>query len=441
MNVTVQDLAPCKKLVRVEVEPKTVEEAFEAATKDIQRQVSLPGFRPGKAPRDMITRRFSTEIQDEVRRRLISEYYKKAIDEQSFDVVGQPDIEEIQLSRGNAMLFAATVETAPEFELPVYNGIRVQREARSVTDEDVERAIEALRGPKAVFNTVQRPAQTGDAAVVNYTGTCEGRPITELAPAAKGLSERKNFWVDVPSTSFIPGFSEQLLGAQAGDQRTVSVDFPADFVTPQLASKKGIYQVEVVEVKERVLPPVDEAFAKSYGAETLEKLREGVRRDLQNELNHKHNRSIRDQIMRGLLDRVSFDLPESVLARETRNVVFNIVQENSKRGASREAIEKHKDQIFSAATQGARERLKASFLLQKIAEKEKLGVSNEELNDRIRTLAVMYRIPLEKFVKDLQERNGMLEIFDQILNEKVLDLLQQNAVIEDAPPAPAANPS
>src|SRR5204863_2749494 len=166
----------------------------------------------------------------------------KAVEEQKFDVLGYPDIEEIQFSRGQPLQFAATVETAPEFELPEYKGIPVKREARSVTDEDVERALDALRQPRASFQTVQRPLQTGEIAVVNYTGTCEGKPITEIAPTAQGLTERKNFWIDVPSNSFIPGFSEQLIGASRGDRRTVNVDFPSDFVTPQLSGKKGVYE-------------------------------------------------------------------------------------------------------------------------------------------------------------------------------------------------------
>src|SRR6185436_1015156 len=155
----------------------------------------------------------------------------------------------------------------------------------------------------------------------------EGKPISEFAPAARGLTEQKNFWVEIKKDSFIPGFSEQLVGAKAGDKRTVNVDFPADFVTPQLAGRKGTYEVEVIEVKQRNLPPIDEAFAKAYGAENLEKLREGVRADLQNELNLRRKRAVRNQIIRGLLDRINFELPESVVQQETRSVVYELVNE------------------------------------------------------------------------------------------------------------------
>lgn len=437
VNVTVENLAPCKKLVRVEVEAQKVDETFDTITKQFQREANLPGFRPGKAPRDMVVRKYSKDIEDEAKRKLISEAYKKALEEQKLDVLGYPDIEEIQFSRGQPLQFAATIETPPEFELPEYKGIAVQREERSVTDEDVEKALKVLGESRTTFKTVEREAQTGDIAVVNYTGMSDGKPITELAPTAKGLTEQTNFWIEIGSTSFIPGFAEQLTGAKAGDKRTVTIEFPADFVNKDLAGKKGIYAVEVVEVKEKVLPPIDEAFAKSYGAEDLEKLRAGVRRDLENELNYKNNKSVRTQLVRSLLNRTNFELPETAVANETRNVVYDIVQENTKRGISRDVIEQQKEQIYSAATQGAKERVKVAFLLQKIAEKEDIKVSQEEIANRVSYLAATYQIPAQKFLKDLQKRNGLIEIYDQVMNEKVLDMLQQQAKIENvAPEAP-----
>ena len=194
MNVTIENLAPCKKLVRVEVEAQKVDEALDSVTRDFRKEANLPGFRPGKAPLEMIVRKYSKDIETEAKRKLISEAYKNAVEEQKLDVLGYPDIEEIQFGRGKPLLFAATIETAPEFELPEYKGIPVQREARSVTEEDVTRALDTLRQSKASFATVDRPVQTGDIAVVNYTGTCEGKAITEFAPAAKSLAEQKGFF-------------------------------------------------------------------------------------------------------------------------------------------------------------------------------------------------------------------------------------------------------
>jgi trigger factor len=433
VNITVENLAPCKKLLRVEVDAKSVDEIFDAITKDFQKQAALPGFRPGKAPRDMIAKKYEADIKDEARRKLIGDNYRKALDEKKISVIGHPDIEEIQFARGQNLQFAATIETAPEFEPPQYKGLPVKREIKSVTDEDVERALKLLAQQHVKFETAARELKLGDVAVVNYTGACDGKPITETAPTAKGLTEQKNFWVDVAPNTFIAGFAEQLVGAKAGDRRTVNADFPADFVTKQLAGKKGVFDVEIVEVKEKVLPPVDDELAKKYGAENLEKLRTGVRVDLENDLKLKLERDIQRQIVDALLAGANFDLPETAVAHETRNVVYSIVQENSKRGVPRELIEKQKEEIYTAAARSAKDRVKLSFLVQHIAEREKIQVSQEEVLQRIQSLAVAYQIPPDKFVKDLQKRNGINELYDQIAHEKVLDFLEINAKIENVP--------
>ena len=159
MNVTVENLAPCKKLMRVEVEAEKVDETFEAVTKDFQREANLPGFRPGKAPREMVLRKYEKDIEDEAKRKLISEAYRKAVEEQKLDVLGYPDIEEIQFSRGQPLQFAATIETAPEFELPEYKGLPVKREARTVTDADVERALDAAAGAAGELQDGRAPGR------------------------------------------------------------------------------------------------------------------------------------------------------------------------------------------------------------------------------------------------------------------------------------------
>jgi len=163
-----------------------------------------------------------------VRKRLIGENYEKALKEQKLHAVTNPDIEEIQFSRGQPLQFAATVETAPEFELPEYKGIKVRRETGDVTEADIDKALNVLAEQRAKFNDVSRPAQQGDVVVVAYSGTVEGKALTDIAPTAKGLTKQDNFWMQIKENSFLPGFTEQLVGVSAGDKRTVTVTFPKD---------------------------------------------------------------------------------------------------------------------------------------------------------------------------------------------------------------------
>jgi trigger factor len=435
VNVNVENLGPCKKLLRFEVDPQQVDETFESVTKEFLKHAAMPGFRPGKAPKDMVLKKYEKDIEEEVRRKLMSDSYRQGIKDQKLKVVTNPDVEEIQFKRGQPFQFAATLETAPDFEVPEYRGLPAKREIASVTDDDVQRGIEALRAQQGKFENVDRAIEQGDFAVVNYSGTSEGKPLTDLAPTAKGLTEKKKTWIEIIPEAFIPGFTPQLIGAKAGEKRTVNVEFPADFVAAPLAGKKADYEVEVLEVKRRVLPEVDDKFAQTYGAETVDILREGVRKDLQNELNLKQKRTVRNQIVRVLSERVNFDLPESLVEANTRNFVYDIVSRSQQQGATKEMIDKQKDEIYSAANQGAKERVKLGFILSAIANKEGISVPDEALHSRLAIMAHEANMPADKYIKELQKNEGIYQVMEQLLHERVIDFLQEHAKIEDVPAA------
>jgi trigger factor len=437
VNVTVENLAPCKKLLRVEVEPEKIEAAFEEVARRFQREAKFPGFRPGKAPKEMVIKRFESDIQDEVKRKLITDSFRAACAEQKIKPVVAPDIEEVQFTRGQPLHFVATMETAPEFNLPEYKGLHAQREVGGATPKDIDEALRLFQEKQKTFLTVDRPLQRGDVAVVNYAGACEGKPITDIAPTAKGLTENKAFWIETEKDSFLPGFSGQLLGAKSGEKRTVTIDFAADFMLPALAGKKGVYEVEVVEVKEKVLPEMNQKFAESWGAKDMEALREGVRADLQNEWNQTQNRKIRQQVADALLRSVQCELPESVVTAETREIVYSIVSDNQQRGVPKAALDAEKDNIYATAHNVARERVKAMFVFQKIAENEGIRVEKTDVVARLQALAVEHKMPVDKLYQEL-EKNGRMEqvVHLPILHDKVINLLVQYAKIEDVLAAP-----
>lgn len=433
MNVSVEHLGPCKKLLRVEVDAPTVQAELDSVVKEFQQHANLPGFRPGKAPRHLILKSFAPRIDAEVKRKLVGDHYRKALESQKLRPVGYPDIEEAPWEHGQPLCFTATIETEAEFEVPDYKGLPIRRDSRAVTDEDVERAFKMLQEQKPEFVDLARPVQPADFVVVNYTGTCEGKPITDLAPAARGLTEQKNFWLHVQADSFIPGFTDQLIGASAGEKRTVTVTFPADFVSPELAGKQGVYEVEVVQVKEKHLPAIDDAFAQSYSAANLDQLRMNVRQNLENELKAKQKRQVRDQLVATLMGRVNIELPDSLVQQETRSMVFDLVKANQERGVPKEAIDGRKDEIYSVANNSAKERVKAMIVLNRIAEQEGISASKEEISHRILQLAAHYQIKPEKLIKQLQEQGGIIQINQQIVEAKVLDALELYAQVEEAP--------
>ena len=432
MNVTVEQLGPCKKLIRIEIDVQAVDRAFTEVTSSFQKQASLPGFRPGKVPSALIAKNFASRIEEEAKRKLISDSYNAALKEHKIKPVSYPDVEEIQFGRGQAMQFAITLEFFPEFEPPPYCGIQVTRENGQVTEKDMERALGVLQTQSAKFQDVDRPLQAGDFAVVNYKGTIESKPIAEFSPSLKGLSERENFWMHLdPENKFIPGLADQLIGAQQGSSVRAAVKFPEDFAAKAVAGKDAEYVIDVLHVKERILPIINDEFSKTLGAKNLDHLCEEVRKDLEKELKFKQKRNVRDQIVKFLVSNVQFELPESVVSNETRSVVYDIVRENQSRGVEKEAIDQNKDAIYSAASASAKDRVKVGFILGKIAELEKISANQQEVVNRIYAMSQSNQIPFQKFLKQLQEREAIPQIAEQIATEKVMDFLELHAKVTD----------
>ena len=441
MNVSVENLGPCKKLLRVEVPVEKVNATFDAVTAEFQKAAQLPGFRPGKAPKHLITRSYEPRIVEETRKKLVEESFRAAAQQEKLNIVVTLDVEDQQFGRNQALQFTATVEVAPDFALPNYKGLAAKRELTVATEADVERALGILREQHAQYNDVDRPVQDGDVAVVNYTGTTDGKPLTDIAPTALGLTKKENFWVLIKTGSFLPGFTEPLIGAVKGDKRTVTVTLAEDFVHKELSGKTVVYEVEVLGVKEKLLPVVDDAFAKQFGAADVATLLQGIRTDLQRELDFRQKRSVRDQIIKALSAQVDFELPESLVSNETRNLVYNVVNENQQRGVAKEFIEQKRDEIFTNAQVNARERVKTAFILNRIAAEEKLRVEDRDITQRVLQLAQQNNLTPEKMVKAIQERNAVNEIRQDILTGKVLDFLEVNAAVEDVAALPAATPA
>jgi trigger factor len=431
MTVTVENTAPCRKRLRIEVDAGKVAGTRAEILGEFRKVAALPGFRPGKAPEPMVEKRYAREIDEELRKRIIPESYRQALAEQKLRVVGYPQIESVDYKAGQSFVIMAAVDTAPEFTLPDYRAIPVKKKPVTVTDDEINQSLEAVREQQADFIAVEdRGIRTGDFAVIDYTGVADGKPIAELSPDAKSLGEHKDFWLLIASDSFLPGFCDQLLGATAAEKRQVLIDIPKDFPQKALAGRKATYFVTVTGIKEKKLPEMNDEFAKKVGAETLDKLREEIRKSLTGEREARVNSELRRQIVDYLLGTVQFELPESLVAQETRSIIYDVVRENAARGVTKEQLEQRKDEIFGFAAQSAKDRLRASFILDAIANAEAIKVEEAEIEQRIAQLAQRYRVTADKLRAQLAERGGLGEIEEQISVAKTLDFLLSHAKVE-----------
>lgn len=438
MEVNITDLSPCKKQLRIEIDAETVNAKFDAVAKDFRRHAHLPGFRQGKAPLANVMRSYGDKIGEEAKRTLMSDSYAKALKENELRPVIMPEVEELQFGHGKPFQYLATLEVTPAFELPEYIGIEVEKERRSVNDADIAKALDTLREQRVSYADMDRPAVEDDFIVVNFTGTIDDKPITDLIKVARGLTEQKNFWLHKTQNPLIPGTVEALIGSSKGDKKTVTVTIPDDFVYEEIVGKEAKYEIEIVQVKEKSLPELDDKFAKGFGAESMDKLREGVESDLKNELEYSKKKSIRNQCVDKLLSAVNCDLPETIVNEATRAAVHNIVQQNHQRGVGKEIIEENKDKIYANAKTDAEVRVKANYILSKIAEKEGIKVTDQELSRQVAAMAAQQKIKPQKLAQQLKDNGTIYQVQEEIMNAKVIDLLEEKAKVTEIDPKPEA---
>ncbi len=433
MKVEVEKHPGLVSKLQIELPPEDVAKEWDAIANSFARVAKIPGYRPGKAPRAVIDKRFRKEIQEELTKKLVSKSYHEAVEREQLRVASLTNIEDVQFGENKSMRFRATVVTAPEFELPDYKQIPVQVPDTKVSDVEVDEALDRLRDQSADFVDVPaRGLEMGDFAVLDFDGSVESKPISEIAPqASKNLYGGKKFWLHLAADNFLPKFCEQLIGQKPGETRLVIVHFPEDFMVKELAGKKADYAVTLRDIKEKVLPAVDDAFAaKLVPGKTLADLRQMIEHDIEHAKEHDAERAKESQIVKFLHEQTQFELPPALLQNETRRALAELVQQNRERGVTDEMLkEKEKELIDGAATLAAH-RLKTNFILHRIAEREKIQVVKEDIDFRLKQEAARYDISPEKMRKELQQKDALDDVAEQILLGKTLDFLKANVSVE-----------
>ncbi len=422
MKIEVEAQPGSVSTLRIELPPEEVSKEWDAIANSFARLAKIPGYRPGKAPRSVIEKRFRKEIHDELTKKLVSKSYYDAIEQKQLRVVSLTNLEDVQFGEDKSMRFRATVVTAPEFELPEYKNIPVQLPSTKVAEEDVDLALERLREQSADFVDVpERGLQMEDFAVIDFEGAIEGRPIREIAPnASKNVHGGKKFWLQLAPENFLPRFCGQI------------IDIPAEFPVAELAGKKADYAVTLNEIKQKVLPSIDDAFAaKLVPEKTVADLRQMIEHDLEHEKEHEVERAKESQIVKFLHEHTAFDLPPPLLKSETRRALNELVHRNRERGVPDDMLKGKEKELVEGAGSLAAHRLKTNFILSRIAEREKIEVSREEIDARVREEAARYDISVDKMRKELQEHDGLNSLAEQLLLGKTLDFLKANVSVEE----------
>jgi len=428
MKVTVEDAGGCRRLMRVEVGADDVLPSYSEVVGLYARSATVPGFRRGRAPAGIVEKRYAKDIAEDAKDRLLPKAYRDAVKKEGLRAASVVDVQDVVFARDKGLSFSVTLDLQPEIKLPKYKKITVTDQGKPVTDADVEEALNSLRERAARFGEVTgRGVRKGDLAQIDYSGVCDGEPVEKAASDCSGLGRATDFWALVGEPEFIPGIPAGMEGMQVGETRKIEVTFPGDHHVEAMRGKTAVYEVTVKAVRERILPELNEEFLKLAGAESVEKLRETIRKDLEERAVQDELARRRDEVAKFLLDGVTCDLPESVVAREAHATARMLVRRFAYQGATREQIEQRRDEIMGVAHRTSSDRVKLGYILSRIADEEKIEASDAELDERIARMASSRRETPEKVREDLEEDGAIEQVREDIRADKALEMLMSIA--------------
>jgi trigger factor len=423
MKVQVETLDPCRRQLVIEAPEAEVQAAWEVACDQIQRNARLPGFRRGKVPRALVRTRFADEVRRTVLETLVPAVYRRAVDEARLDPVDDPDLKDLQLQEGQPLRFTAVVEIKPTILLGEYKGVTVRYTPRTVGEADVEGTLAGLADSRATLVTAARPARTGDFVVVDYELALEGE-----APRAE-----QGYAFEIGSGRVLPEMDEAVVGLEAGAERQIPLRLPESHPREGLRGKVGQLRLRVVEVKEKELPLLDDDFAKTLGAhETLAELRAAIRAELEGQRVQQNRRRLEEAVVDATLERHDFAVPESLVLREIALRVGHARERLRRDGVDPDRLPWDYARLREELRPDATRAVRRALLLEAVAQREELTVSEADLDAELARLAQdSGRAP--QAVRALLERQGDLEAMRHALRErKVLDLLVGQAHVQPA---------
>jgi trigger factor len=433
MKITVEQVGPCRKALKIEIPAEVVAAESKRIVGEFAKKARIPGFRAGKAPVAIVEKQYAKEVLEETREQLVPRAYREAILQEKLEPVAVVDVGEVNLDKSLPLVFKVTVDVHPEFTLPDYKGIPVKSRKVDIQDAEVEQVVTSLRERNAHFETVTgRAAAKNDVVEIDYTGTCDGKPLTEVAPENPELAQGKDFWVLLVEGTplFLPGLPALLEGMEVGQTRDVTITFPADYRVKAVAGKEAKYTVIARGIRERKLPEVNDEFVKTVGVESVSDLHAKIRENLAEAGVAAERNRQRGELVKWLADHTELkDLPQTMIDEEARHIIQDVVQENVRRGVAKEQIEANREDIFSRAAQSSSDRVKLDYILGRIADAEKITVDDADVENRIGDMARQYGMPPQRVKADLEKRNALNGIRHNLRMEKTLDAVLATAVV------------
>ena len=431
MSVKVETLEKNMAKLTVEVAAEELEKALQAAYNKQKKQIAVPGFRKGKVPRQMIEKLYGAEIfYDDAANALMPKAYADAYDECELDIVSQPTVDIVQLEKGKPFIFTALVATKPEVTLGEYKGLKVEKTVVEVTDEEVEAKVQEEAEKNARTITVEdRAVENGDDVILDFEGFVDGVAFE----GGKG----ENYPLTIGSGSFIPGFEEQLVGAEAGKEVEVNVTFPEEYHAENLAGKPVVFKVKVNDVKVKELPELNDEFAADTTEfNTLEELRADVRAKAEEDAAKAAKNELRNRVIEKVVENTEVEVPEAMVKNEIENQLMELNYQLQYQGFGMEqflqmtgkTMEEFRAEFAANRREEAVRNVKTSLVIEAIAKAEAVEVSEEEVNAEVEKMAASYNMTVDQ-VKEALRASDLKDMEGQLKIRKTIDLLVDSAKI------------
>jgi len=426
MSLQVEKLEGNMAKLTIEVSAEDFEKAIEQAYQKSKSKVSIPGFRKGKVPRKVIEQMYGKEIfYEDAANIAVPSAYAKAVDECTEDIVSQPTIDIVQAKAGKPLIFTAEVALKPDVVLGKYKGVEVEKADTTVTDEEIDAAIDQERENNARTLSVEdRAVKDGDMTVIDFEGFMDG----EAFHGGKG----ENYPLTIGSNTFIPGFEEQLIGAEIDKEVEVNVTFPEDYQASELAGKPAVFKCTVKEIKEKELPELDDEFASEVSEfETLAEYREDVKKTLTEKKEEEAKAEKEDKVVDAIIADAQMDIPEAMLTTQQNQIAEEFAQRIKMQGITLDQYFQFtgltKAALLEQIKPQAEQKIKSRLVLEAVAKAENIEVSEEEYEAEIKKMSEAYRMKEEKLTEMINafERKSIKE---DILIRKALDFAMENAI-------------
>ncbi|MCU0751682.1 MAG: trigger factor [Akkermansiaceae bacterium] len=435
MNIVVEKQPKCVATLRVEIPAEKVRGERDQIVRNYAAKARIPGYRPGKAPLPIVEKRFAKDISEELHDSLVNQAFDEAMRQENLKVLDFGNPGDLSTLPDGGISFASQMTLAPEVRLPEYKSIAVTVPPAEVPEEDLQAQLKSLQERFADFNAIEgRAAAMGDFAVIDYSSTVDGKPTEEfLGKPAGYLSGREGFWMRLDEKAFLPGFAAQVVGMNPGDSRDITLTLPADFPVADLQNREIVFSVTLNELKEAVLPALDdELAAKLAPGKTMAEVTDIIRGNMQSERKRRIDDMKVNQIVAYFNTQVDFELPDELVTQETQSQADAMVSRGVQAGMSEEEIASQQAEIFASAGQQAVSNLRTNFLLQEIARAEGITVSDAELVNHLAQVAQSRKIAPKKLIRDMQRAGRLPSIRNSIAIGKAIDFLVGEANVSES---------